>query len=281
MMTQTAAAGEKHFVSTMIEHMDLCTQMARAYGNDRFEPIKPADEVLYAIANHDRGWDEYDQSPMVDQQTGLPFIMAKTPPAEAVKTNSGSPNFNEANNPYSGLLSSMHTWGLYNKRYGFSRFALRIRPDSVSVPVLDVNRKMIDSMLEGEVKRQQRLKQKLAENPRTKALLEEPRLFQNYKQLQFFDTLSLYFHLVHAGDRGNETYICVPMSAEADATVEVKELGDGSYSLDPFPFVGDKLTLVCRGRYTGPLPAGRDRSEYGAMLRALPPDSQTYNLVPA
>ena len=138
MMTQTAAADEKNFVSTMIEHMDLCSQMARAYGNDRFQSLRPFDEVHYAVANHDRGWDDYDQMPMIDQETGLPFIMAKTPPVEAVKTNSGSPDFNEANNAYSGLLSSMHTWGLYNRRYGFSRFALRVRPGSVSVPVLDL-----------------------------------------------------------------------------------------------------------------------------------------------
>ena len=125
MMTQTAPAGDKHFVMTMIEHMDFCAQMGRAYGNDRFESLHPYDEVLYAVANHDRGWDDYDQQPIVDPQSGLPFIMAKTPPQDAVATNKGSPDFNELHHPYSGLLSSMHTWGLYNKRYGFSRFMLR------------------------------------------------------------------------------------------------------------------------------------------------------------
>jgi hypothetical protein len=281
MITQTAPDGEKNFVVTMLEHMDLCAQMGRAYGNERFESLHPYDEVLYAVANHDRGWDEYDQQPIVDPQSGLPYIMAKTPPTDAVKTNQGSPDFNEAHSAYCGLLSSMHTWGLYNKRYGFSRFMLRARPGTTSVPVADTNRAMIDSMLDGEVKRQERLKAALATNPATKSLANEKQIFQNYKQLQFFDTLSLYFHLYHASERGNETYIHVPVSAEEDATIEVKQISDRVYSLDPFPFAGDRLTLVCKGRYTKPLPDGCDRAQAGALLRSLPVDNQTYELIPA
>ena len=105
----------------------------------------PTNEVLYAVDNHDRGWDDYDQQPIVDPQSGLPFIMANTPPKDAVTTNKGSPDFNEAHHPYSGLLSSMHTWGLYNKRYGFSRFMLRVRPGHHEQCRLDPNRAMIDN----------------------------------------------------------------------------------------------------------------------------------------
>jgi hypothetical protein len=280
MITQTAPEGEPHFVVTMVEHMDLCAQMARAYGNDRFESLSPYEEVLYAVENHDRGWEDYDRQPIVDPLSGLPFIMAKTPPQHAVGTNKGSPDFNEAHNPYCGLLSSMHTWGLYNKRYGFSRFTLRIRPGTTSIPVRDVDRAMIDTMLDGEVKRQSRLKLALAENPATSSLVEDKHLFQNYKQLQFFDTLSLYFHLYHSGERGEETYIHVPISAEEDAIVQVKQINDRVYSLDPFPFEGDRLRLICKGRYTRPLPADCDRVQAGALLHSLPTDNQTYELTP-
>jgi Protein of unknown function (DUF3891) len=281
MMTQTAPLGEKAFVSTMLEHMDLCAQMGRSYGNESFEALSPYDEVIFAVSNHDRGWDDYDQHPLVDPQSGLPFIMARTPPREVVKTNKGSPDFNESHHPYCGLLSSMHTWGLYNKRYGLSRFVLRMLPGTVSVPVVSENRRLIDDMLNGEVERQNRLKSRLAENPTTRGLLDERRLYQNYKQLQFFDTLSLYFHLYHASERGDETYFHVPLNGEEDATVEVRQISDDVYSLDPFPFRGDRLTLVCKGRYTGPLPSDFDGEQAGAYLRSLPGDSQTYKLIPA
>jgi hypothetical protein len=51
--------------------------------------------------------------------------MARTPTPEVVKTNFGSPDFNEAHHPYCVLLSSMHSVGLYNGRYGFSQFVIR------------------------------------------------------------------------------------------------------------------------------------------------------------
>ena len=41
MMVQTAPQEEPHFVITMREHLDFCGQLARAYGNDRFERPEP------------------------------------------------------------------------------------------------------------------------------------------------------------------------------------------------------------------------------------------------
>ena len=42
MMTQTAPEGEPHFVITMAEHTEMCGQLARAFGNDRFERLDPS-----------------------------------------------------------------------------------------------------------------------------------------------------------------------------------------------------------------------------------------------
>jgi hypothetical protein len=279
MISQTAPEGEPHFVLTMANHTEMCGQMARAFGNDRFEPLSPFDEAVYVIENHDRGWDEYDRNPGLDPATGVPYIMARTPTPDAVKTNRGSPDFNEAHHPYCGLLSSMHSWGLYNGRYGFSSFVIRTQTTtSLSVP--EVHRHLIDAMLAGEEARQARLKAVLAADPATRAWVETGHLFQNYKQLQFFDTMSLYFHLRHAAARGGETYVHVPMSAGADAAVTLKKIDDRVYGLDPFPFAGDRLTITCRGRYVRPFPKDFPPGRVGAALRELPEDRQTYDLVP-
>ena len=279
-MVQTAPDREPSFVITMKEHMDVCSQLARAYGNDRFESLKPYNEMLYVVENHDRGWDDYDRNPGIDPGTGLPYLMSRTPAVESVKTNRGSPDVNEAHHPYCGLISSMHTWGLYNKRYGFTQFVVRTR-NTVSVQVADPNRPMVDKMLADEVARQDRLKQDLAKSETTKSWIENSHLFQNYKQLTFFDTLSLYFHLSHATDRGEEVYIHVPMSAEHDTNITVKKVNDEVYSLDPFPFAGDTLTLSCRGRYAKPFAADFPPDKVGAALASMPIDTQTYRLVPA
>ena len=280
MISQTAPKGEPHFVLTMAEHTEMCGQMARAFGNDRFEPPAPFNEVVYIVENHDRGWDLYDSNPGLDPTTRVPYIMARTPTPDAVKTNRGSPDFNEAHHPYCGLLSSMHSFGLYNGRYGFSNFVPRSQTTtSISVP--DVHRPLIDAMLAYEEARQARLKAALAANPATRDWVEEHHLFQNYKQLQFFDTMSLYFHLRHAGERGAETYVHVPLSAEADTTVELKKIDERNYSLNPFPFAGDGVTITCGGRYVMPFPVDFPPDHVGAALRELPPDRQTYELVPA
>ena len=280
MMVQTAPQGEPAFVITMKEHMDFCGQLARSFGNDRFERLDPYEEVLYAVDNHDRGWDDYDVNPGIDPNTHLPYLMSRTPAVASVKTNRGSPDFNEAHHPYCGLLSSMHTWGLYNRRYGFTQFVVRTR-NTVSVVVSDPNRPMVDKMLAEEVERQERLKREVAKNPVTRPWLEDKHLFQNYKQLTFFDTLALYFHLYHASERGEEVYIHVPMTAEGDSNVTVKKNDDRTYSLDPFPFAGDTLKLSCRGRYARPFAEDFPADKVGAALADMPADTQTYQLVPA
>jgi hypothetical protein len=174
----------------------------------------------------------------------------------------------------------MHSWGLYKGRYGFSKYVIRTQT-STSLDVPHVYHPLIEAMLAYEEARQVRLKAVLAADPATRAWVEERHLFQNYKQLQFFDTMSLYFHLRHASQRGDETYVHVPMSADADTTVTLKKIDDRVYSLDPFPFAGDRLTIACRGRYVMPFPKDFPPDRVGAALRELPEDLQTYELVAA
>ena len=70
------------------------------------------------------------------------------------------------------------------------------------------------------------------------------------------------------------------MTKEADASVTLKKVDETTYSLDPFPFGQDTVTLDCRGRYMHPVPAGQEPDDLGAVLRALPASSQMFRLVP-
>jgi hypothetical protein len=279
MITQTAPEGESHFVMTMAEHMQMCGQMARAFGNEQFARLDPYEQMLYVVENHDRGWDEYDSNPGLDEDR-LPYIMSRTPTPENMRTNELSPEYNEAHHPYCGLISSMHSWGLYHKRYGFSRFVVRART-TTSITVKTQYQPAIDAMLANELARQERLKAYLATNPSTAAFVQDKKVLQNYKLLQFFDTLALYFNLYHAAERGEQEYVHVPLDAEADATLMLRRVSDDVYSLSPFPFAGERIKLVCPGRYTRPFPEGFDESKVGAVLKSLPTDKQTYELIAA
>ena len=280
MMVQNALPGEAYFVSTMAEHNDLCGQFVRAFGNETFEPVSPRDEMIYVVSHHDHGWNEWDAAPSLDPKSRLPAGLAQTPPEVTIESNTKSPEINERHHPYCGLLASMHSWGLFNARYGLSEF--RVRPGgSTSIPIPKGREAEAHAFLDGERERQERLREALAADPETSALVEEGHLFKCYKQLQFFDTLALYFNIRHESERGVEVFTHVPMSETEDAEVTVTPVGNGTYTVSPFPFAGDRLEVRSAGRYVEPLPEGTEpsRDELGRMLGALPTTAQVFTLV--
>ena len=273
MIVQSAPDGEPRLVITMAEHTAFAAKAARAFGNDRFEPVAPADEVLYIVEHHDAGWRELDREAPIDDATGLPYNLVETPFERIIKTSAASPEFNSRRHAYCGLLSSMHSWGLYNGRYGLSD---RVLLDSLAA----ANRAEADRMLDGEIERQNRLKAALADDPATAPWIAEDHLMQNYKQLQFFDTVALYFQIRHDEARGEEIFEHVPVSAHEDVEITVRREAPGVYGFAPFPFNEDGVEVSFTGRYLTPL-AKDDTRELASILAALPASEQSVKLVAA
>jgi uncharacterized protein DUF3891 len=273
MIIQTAPAGEPRRAIMMHEHTALAGQFARAFGNDGFAPIEPADEMTYVIAHHDAGWSAFDRDPATDEKTGLPYNLVETPVAQIARTSAGSPDFNQRHHPYCGLISSMHSWGLYNGRYGISNLVLieKIAPHE---------RPVAEGMLAGELARQERLKAEIAQDPQASAWLDQRHVFQNYKQLQFCDTLALYFNRVHAAARGEQTFTHVPRNADEDAAVTIRPLGASAYALAPYPFATNAAEFAFAGRAIVPhqheQPGG-----WPAVLREAPTEWECFRLVAA
>src|SRR5205807_5261988 len=143
---------------------------AHAFGNDRFERLTPLDLMIYVISHHDAGWLEFGRNPQIDATTGLPYNLVDTPPEFITVTSRLSPDFNQRHHPYCGLISSMHSWGLYNGRYGLSKLVLLDKIAATDRPV-------VDRMLDGEIERQKRLKRELASNPQTSGWVDECKIF--------------------------------------------------------------------------------------------------------
>ena len=102
-------------------------------------------------------------------------------------------------------------------------------------------------------------------------------LFHAYKQLQFFDTLSLYFHMKPEGERGEGEFLNVPRSPGDDVTITAKELGGGRYEIAPYPFASDELTVSTEGRYLAP----SDEPDMAALMAATDISTQTVTLCAA
>lgn len=271
MFIQSAPPGHPNRAIMMRDHTILSEQFARAFGNGQFEAPVPHEPVVYAIANHDAGWVDFDRDPATDPETRLPYSVFGTPAQHILPTSKGSPDYNQRHHSYSGLLSSMHTWGIYNARYGFTN-AGRLRR------IADADKPAVDAMLSYELERQKALKAELARSPETAAWLEEGRLFQNYKLLQFCDLMAIYFNYNHPDLRTEQDFTNVPTSRERDATVTLRPKGDGVYELSPFPFIAPGGMFAFASR---PITPGQHETDGGwaAILRRTPIEWETFRLV--
>lgn len=271
MFIQSAPPGQPHRLTMMHDHGALAGQLARAFGNERFEEPIPLELVVHAITNHDAGWAAFDRDPATDPQTGLPFNVFGTPSAYSLPTNTGSPDFNQKHHPYCGLLSSMHTWGIYHGRYGIpgtGRLS-RIPPD---------DKPSADAMLRGEHARQTALKAELGRSEATASWIEDGRLAQNYKLLQFCDVLAIYFNIKHPEQRVEQTIPFVPLSRDRDITVTIRPQSPDAYALSPFPFAAEGAEFAFPSRLLSP---GQHVCEGGwaRLLANAPTQWETFRLI--
>ena len=221
------------------DHAALVHQIGGLFGNEQFERPEPWHLLKFVFLNHDRGWDRVDAGIQKDPQTGLPYSLVATPMEELLASSTASANFNTQNHPYCGLLSSMHVWGLFNGRYGLS--------DKVVVDSLPLESKQKAlGMLAAELDRQETLKLELQKDAEFSGYLEKERLMQNYKLLQFLDTLALYFNEELSGSGKETSFLHVPKSKKEDCTVRLMPLGDHRYRLSPYPMQQKEVTLVMR-----------------------------------
>jgi Protein of unknown function (DUF3891) len=241
MIIQTAPAGAPRLAIMMHEHTALAHQFARVFGNDAFAPPEPAELMFHVVLHHDAGWFAFDRDPKTDPRTGLPYNLVDTPIRDITVTSRGSPDYNERHHPFCGLISSMHSFGLYNGRYGISDMVLIDK-----IPAED--KQVAQRLLDGELARQARLKAALAADATTAGWVEEAKLFASYKQLQFFDTLALYFNRVHPSERVEARFTHVPVNAKEDVTVTVRPVQEGAYALSPYPFAAEGAEFAYAGR---------------------------------
>lgn len=168
-------------------------------------------------------------------------------------------------------MSSMHSWGLYNGRYGLSKLVLidKIPP---------VDRPLAERMLAGEIDRQSKLKVQIMEDAQTARWLEKDHLFQNYKQLQFFDTLALYFNRTHPSERTEQEFEHVPLNAGEDANVTIRPRSSGVYEVSPYPFAASAAEFAFAGRLIEP---GQYQKGGGwpSVLRQSPTQWERFRLV--
>lgn len=157
----------------------------------------------------------------------------------------------------------MHTAGLLNGRYGLAAPGILAR--------FEGDKKVFaEGVLADELQRQDSLKPSVN--------VSEDFVWVAYKQLQFFDMLSLYFHSNAAGIRGRETFPDVPTVAGNDVTITITEGEGESYTLDPFPFAKSGIEISFSGRWMGPV---QDETQGATAFETTDISHQTFCLIAA
>ena len=235
------------YVSLQEDHAELAAQFAAHWGNDRFSKLRPYQTMVLATTYHDSGYREWEGNPPMNVDKGRPFAHREdVPNFEAVELNAYTKNVDwlSAQDPYAGLLISMHRTGLWHNRYNiFTEPAGRLRERSL--PVQNAKRQM-------EAK-QEEAKKSLA----AQITGFENELAYNYMALQIFDLLSLYFCCDgYASNEEFKAYTIAPvrLSYDGNETVRltIRPNGSGSVVMDPYPFDVSPVKFSARARIVAP-----------------------------
>lgn len=155
------------------EHGLISGEFARRLA-ERPRPLEP---TLYAIANHDIGWQGLDAFVRWDEESGRPYSFTSYPIEPKLRAYEVGLNLLEARNPYAACLCSMHYCAFMSR----SRNEAEVR------------------FRESEISRQRRIEGAMTEE-------ESGNLGHNFRLLQLCDNLSLFVCLNEPGRNDHPWY---------------------------------------------------------------------------
>jgi hypothetical protein len=213
------------------DHSRVVGQLAAHWGNDEFASPRPYDSVVRAATFHDYGWLRYETSPLVDPQSGVPYGFTHLPLTDAqLEAYQWSLDWMTDIDPYAGLIVSMHRTGLWRGRYDTID-----HPPAYALPAL---RPEVEALVERNEAWQRR----------ARIGHDEREVWTNYRLLQIWDLLGLYFC---ARERRDEFVEPVPTGyADRPGTrLFMTPKGEHRVAFRPYPFDTQPCRIQLTARY--------------------------------
>jgi hypothetical protein len=234
-------AGDAWHVVLQTDHADLSGACARQWVDTGARHAS----LVVAAERHDDGWAVWEQSPMVDADTGRPVSFLDVPvPAHLAFYRAGIAAITDED-AYAGLLVSMHGAGIYRHRYGTQPELKLSRADEV--------KDLVDAFVAEQE----------ASHPlrRDEIGVTEEERWADYFRLQVYDRFSLFFCLkdIDAGE------------SEDIGGYRLESLGQGRVRMDPYPFLSDPVGFTLLRRVVPKRPRTADEFRHALLHSAAEP----------
>jgi hypothetical protein len=198
-------------------HAWITGQIARAWRD-----VEPYEEVCLAAEQHDVGWAEYDLTPELNPDTGLPRSFMEIDFPARMRIWEPAPHRLESQSLYAALLVSLHGTSLHRQMAEAADYVAR------------------------QTALQERWIERLG--------ADREQVDRNRRNILVWDALSLA--------------LCLRWDPFESDGLELERVEGERFTLAPWPFAADTLTVACEGRRL----EGRfdDEPELHAALRDAP-----------
>lgn len=243
------------------DHSRLSGVFAAHWGSDSFQRPEPFESVVRAAMLHDCGWYRYETSPRFDDASGTtPAFMQVALDAEQLGAFQWGSDWVADIDPYAGMLVNRHRTGLWRGRYG-----------AIAHPQA-FNAKNLSETVESFIAQNERRQAEHLES------VDQKQFAVNYRLLQVWDLLSLYFCVAQPKEDHIEP---VPRSYSADDTTRLTLIpsGGGKIRIDPYPFGIAALPVHIVHRH---LPTAKfsDKAAFRQAYYQAVPELLRFELVP-
>jgi hypothetical protein len=205
------------------DHADLSGAFAAAWAERR----PRHDSLTVAAERHDDGWAVWERRPARDPETGKPIGFLDVDVHSHLAFYRACIAAVSEQDPYAGLLVSMHGAGIYRHRYGRD-------------PSLGLSRAAeVQELVDGFVDEQEAgFEERVAQLD-----VEEEERWRDYELLQIYDRLSLYFCMrdLENGETAGHQGFDVQ-------GYELEPLGPWRIRMQPFPFAEGPARFELRRR---------------------------------
>ena len=202
-----------------LSHAWLSGQLARAWGNERFGGVEPREEIVLGAEQHDVGWALFDLEPRFNPDTGLPRSFLEVTVDDHLAIWRGAPDRLCSQSLHAALVVSLHGRSL-------SELRAKARPEQAAA---------LQPHIDEEQARQAQLRATLG--------LSEAEVDRTRRQMWAWDSLSLAL----CSAWPPFTVRDVP-AADGLIDVELTDREDGTSTLEPWPFAGERVDVRCEAR---------------------------------